>query len=64
MTIVAQNWCISVHLVNHHYTQLNADTKYQASNRHILIEFASSLKAHPLWVTLYILNISNEMDLI
>ena len=43
-------------LVNHLNTQLNAKTKNQASNRHILLEFCpfgSSLQSHPLWIILY-----------
>ena len=39
------------HLVNHQYTELNAETTNQASNRHSL---GSSFQSHCLWETLYI----------
>ena len=34
---IGQNWLLSglYHLVNHQNTQVNADTKFQAENRHI-----------------------------
>ena len=36
-------------LVNHQIIQFNAETKSQASNRHIFYSFGSSLQSHPLW---------------
>ena len=42
---IAHNCLFSVfnHLVNHQNTQLNAETKNQASNHHIFVRFGSSL---------------------
>ena len=54
--LVGQNWIISVlnHSIHHQNTKFNAETKIEASNRHIFLSFGSSLLSHPLWVTLYI----------
>ena len=43
------------HSVNHQNTQLNAETKNKASNRHIFRVLGCPLQYHPLWVTVQIL---------